>query len=447
MKKILYLCIVLLLCFSSYTICANAQDYDTIKVGLYYGDTAKASVGISVSAGVRYGRFENSQFVEEGVLEGTDFTIAAHSASSVIINDAQVCETYASNLCLMPIEGNIAIDGHMYRGGVIFTNASDTAMCVINVLTMDEYLYGVVGNEVSSSWNPELLKAQAICARGFGVSNYNKHASLGFNVCATTNCQVYRGVSSESPSVIDAVDATRGQIVTYEGEIAETLFYSSSGGHTANVKNVWGSSIPYLMGVEDPYESESVPRHKWEATLTLSEIGEVMKSKDIAIGDVVSLEAKNDETGRAYELTVHGTEGSHTFIRQNTYSPFYSKGVLSQKYTLIPVGENSKTLYCVNYSKVKSALASKNAIDAKGNIASVGKEFSIISGKGKETYTSGSVTAYTFSGGGWGHGVGMSQYGAKGMADAGFTYDEILSHYYPGTELTTFYEEVSNENQ
>ena len=85
-------------------------------------------------------------------------------------------------------------------------------------------------------------------------------------------------------------------------------------------------------------------------------------------------------------------------------------------------------------------------MDSDGNKTTLDGDFAIISADGKETYDSGDITSYTFVGGGWGHGVGMSQYGAMGMADAGFTYDEILYHYFPGTELTNIYE-VSDENQ
>ena len=186
--------------------------------------------------------------------------------------------------------------------------------------------------------------------------------------------------------------------------------------------------------MEDPYESEDTPRHTWTATLTNAEIADALRQNGTDIGDLISLSALTDETGRTYELTAVGTLGTHTLKRQSTYSPFYSKGVLSQKFTIAPVTTGSRTLYAISKAP-KNVLSSYTAINSAGIKANISSGFSIISAKGKDTYTSGTVTGYTFSGGGWGHGVGMSQYGAKGMADSGFTYDAILSHYYPGTEI------------
>ncbi len=433
MKKLL-LTLSVFVCILCCSVSVHASDYDNIKVGLYYGDTAKNLVNISVSQGISYGYHDGSSHIETGTLNGNEFTVSASSGSTVTINDSLVLETGGSNLSVMPLEGNIKIEGSEYRGGALFTNASDTALCVINILPLEEYLYGVIASEMPSSWNIEALKAQALCARGFVVSNFNKHSSYGFNVCATTNCQVYKGVSAETQSTINAVDQTKGQVVTYEGKIIESLFYSSSGGYTANAKNVWGSSIPYLSGVEDPYESKDAPRHSWSATLTNEEIADALRQNGTDIGDLISLSALTDETGRTYELTAVGTLGTHTMKRQGTYSPFYSKGVLSQKFTIAPVTTGSRTLYAISKSP-KNLLSSYTAINSLGIKSNLSGGFSIISANGKDTYTAGTVTGYTFSGGGWGHGVGMSQYGAKGMADSGFTYDAILSHYYPGTEI------------
>ncbi len=433
MKKLL-LTAMTLVCIFSYTLCARAGEYDNIKVGLYYGGSAKNSVNISVSPGISYGYHDGTSHIETGTLNGNEFVISAVSASSVAINGSLIVETGGSNLSVVPMSGNIKIDGKEYRGGALFTSASDTTLNVMNVLPIEEYLYGVIASEMPSSWNLEALKAQALCARGFAVSNFNKHSSEGFNVCATTNCQVYNGVSAETQSTINAVDETRGQVVMYDGKVIESLFYSSSGGYTANVKNVWGSSIPYLSGVEDPYESEDTPRYSWSATLSNAEIADALRANGTDIGELVSLSALTDETGRTYELTAVGTLGTHVMKRQATYTPFYSKGVLSQKFTISPVTAGGRTLYAISKAP-KNVLSSYTAINSAGIKTNISSGFSIISAKGKDTYTSGTVTGYTFSGGGWGHGVGMSQYGAKGMADSGFTYDAILAHYYPGTTI------------
>ena len=439
MKKVILTFVILFTLILTTSLYASAQDYDTIKVGLYYGETAKNSVTINVDEGLSYGYHDGTTHREVGTLWGQSFTIAAYSDTEVIINDSQIVNS-AENFSLMPIGGNISVEGSAYRGGIIFENEEENLLTVINILPLEHYLYGVIASEMPSSWNIEALKAQAVCARGFAVSNYNKHTSLGFNVCATTNCQMYGGIPSECEAVIEAVDSTCGLVVTHEGEIIESLFYSASGGHTANVKNVWGSYIPYLSGVPDPYEPEDAPRHTWSATLTLDDIQEVLDKNDIDIGTVESLEVLNDETGRAYELTVYGTEDSYTFKRQQTYSPFFDKGVKSQKYTISPISSSTSKKFFVMGADETLRTSKFSAVSSNGKTVSLGNTFSVVSSNGTQTITAGdSAGGYLFTGGGYGHGVGMSQYGAKGMADLGHTYDEILAYYYPGTEIDSLY--------
>lgn len=416
----------------------NASEYDTIKVGLYYASTAKSTVSIKVDTGISYGYHDGTSHIELGQLALTELTFRATDQNQVIINEVQTFTGENGNISIVPLEGNITINDKEYRGSVLLTNVSAGSMYIINLVTLEEYLYGVVPNEVSSSWDSDALKAQAVCARGFAVSNYNKHESYGFNVCATTNCQVYGGVASEKDSTTKAVDDTMGEVVMYEDKPIESLFFSSSGGHTANVKNVWGSSIEYLSGVPDPYEPEGSPRHSWSATLTLNEIETALKASNIDVGTVTELSAVNDETGRICELTVKGTSGTKTLTRGSAYAPFVSYGVISQKFTLIPASTGGRELYAITETGTKK-LSGYSVIDSTGKIKALNSGFCMQTPYGPEAYVGGDVTGYTFSGGGWGHGVGMSQYGAMGMANEGFTYEEILAHYYPGTYIDTLY--------
>ncbi len=418
--------------------CANASEYDTLKVGLYYGSTAQSTVTISSDSGISYGYYDGTSHIEVGQLAIPELTFRAISANQVIINETQVFESLNGNVSVVPLTGHIKINGKKYRGSALLTNISEGSMYILNLVSTEEYLYGVVPNEVPSSWDEDALKAQAVCARGFVVSNFNKHSSYGFNVCATTNCQVYGGMANECASTNKAVDDTYGEVVMYEGKPIESLFFSSSGGHTANVKNVWGSSISYLSGVEDPYEPENSPRHSWSATLSLLEIENALKTSNINVGTVKNLNAKSDETGRVYELTITGTNGTHTLTRTSTNSPFVSYGVISQKFSVIPVTDGGRELYALTGTK-KSKLSGYNAVDGNKKVTAVADEFYIQNAYGPQKYTGGTLSGYTFNGGGWGHGVGMSQYGAMGMANAGFVYEEILAHYYPGTELGTIY--------
>lgn len=418
--------------------CVNATDYNNIKVGLYYGSSAKSSVTITSEGGISYGTHTGSAHMETGRLDGTEFTFRALSSTQIIINESVTVETGGSNLSISPLAGHLRLNGKGYRGGIILTGTASGAMDVINVLSLEEYLYGVIPNESPSSWDADALKAQAVCARGFAVTNINKHASLGFNVCTTTNCQVYGGLDSETASTNNAVDATRGQVMMHDGKPIESLFYSSSGGHTANVKNVWGSSVSYLSGVPDPYEPENSPNHSWSVTLSLEEIESALASSGINVGNVLSLDAKTDVDGRTYELTVTGTNGTHTLKRGSTYAPFASKGVIGQKFTISPISAQSEPLYAAHIYG-KAVLAGRAALDAYGQTDTLSDGFYVMSADGVQYYASGEPIGYTFTGGGWGHGVGLSQYGAMGMANAGFNYVEILTHYYPGTTLGSLY--------
>ena len=440
LKKLLLLMIFTLSMVICCAVGASAAEYDTLKVGLYYGSTAQNSININVDSAISYGYYDGEVHIEMGQLELTDLTFRACGENQVIINEVQVVIGENANISIVPLEGNIKINGKEYRGSVLLTNVTGSSMNVLNLISLEEYLYGVVPNEVPAKWHEEALKTQAVCARGFAVSNFNKHASLGFNVCATTNCQVYGGVSNEHEATTKAVDDTRGQVVFYEGEPIESLFYSSSGGHTANAKNVWGSSISYLSGVPDPYEPEDSPRHSWSATLTLEEIEDALAARNINVGAVTELVCLNDETGRAYELTIKGTEGTHTLTKTSTNSPFVSHGVISQKFTVIPITTGGKQLYAVS-SKGTKSIGGYSVIYGNGKTKTIDSAFYMQTPYGPEPYVGGGdITGYTFSGGGWGHGVGMSQYGSMGMANAGFTYEEILAHYYPGTELGELYQ-------
>lgn len=393
LKKLLFTFITMLTILLSCTIFAEASQYSKIKVGLYYGSNAKNSVSIHFDHGFSYGYFDGENHIEQGRLTGTDFTFRAITSTKIVINEVQVFDTQGINMSIVPVGGNITLDGTEYRGSIVLTNISDSKMMVMNVLHLEEYLWGVVPGEMPSSWDHQALKAQAVCARGFAVSNFNKHISSGFNVCATTNCQVYKGASAETEATTKAVNETYGKVVTFNGEPIESLFFSSSGGYTANAKNVWGGYVEYLQGVPDPYEPADAPNHSWNVYMSLSEIKTALANYGVNVGTVWGFQLTEDETGRVYKLRIDGSEGSKTLTYGSTCAPFVPYGVISPNYDAIACYDPA----------------------------------------------TGLLIGYHFYGGGWGHGVGLSQYGAKGMADAGFYYRDILKHYYPGTEIGTIY--------
>jgi stage II sporulation protein D len=168
--------------------------------------------------------------------------------------------------------GKITIAGHgTYRGALetVPTESEAGSLNIVNALAIEQYVKGVMSNEVPPSWPTEELKAHAVATRSIAISG--DVDGNGFDLYSDTRSQVYEGLESEYARTNDAVDATRGQVVMYGGEIAQTLYSACSGGHTESAVNVFGSPVPYLVGVPDPYDYHC-PLHKWTLEFTGPEI-------------------------------------------------------------------------------------------------------------------------------------------------------------------------------
>jgi len=333
-----------------------------------------------------------------------------------------------------------AIATKEYRGGMRFSISEDGTLNAINIVDTEEYLYSVISREMSPSWPKEALKAQAVCARNYVAQNKNKHKNYGFDLCDSVCCQAYAGTSSEAEGSYAPVDETKGKLLCYGNEIAEVFYCSSIGPTTEDVKYVWGSNYPYLTSVENPYEDyENVYNGTWENTLTKERATEIMKTKGYGIGDVTEIKAlEYSPNGRVIRLLIKGTVGEKIFEREACRTIF-SEVTLSQMYTISGGGESKKAKISVigadgnlsDISDVTVISGNNEKIQLKNNFTVKGYEAS----KNYTPVSSGDSSAYTFSGIGWGHGIGMSQYGAKAMAEAGLSYEDILTHYFKGCEV------------
>jgi stage II sporulation protein D len=168
--------------------------------------------------------------------------------------------------------GTIAIEGRTYRGVLeVVPTASDTgSLNAVNALPVDQYVKGVIPNESPPSWPQAELRAQAVASRSFALTA--GVGGNGFDLYNDTRSQVYEGLESETATSNAAANATKGQVVTYGGEIAETLFSACSGGHTESIQNVFfGPPVPYLVGVPDPYDG-ACPLHSWKLEFSGPEI-------------------------------------------------------------------------------------------------------------------------------------------------------------------------------
>lgn len=320
----------------------------------------------------------------------------------------------------------------VYRGALEILRQKTSDMTLINVLPTEEYLYGVVPEEIGASSPVEALKAQAVAARTYTLNTLSKYSHLKFNLCTTTYTQVYKGYSAEKSTTNKAVDDTKGEIVTYNNKPAAVFYFSSSGGKTEDVKNVWGSEgYPYLVSVDDPYESGKSWHYNWQVSYTAQKISEIMTSRGFKLGKILAVYiTKRSEAGRATELVVKGSNDQRIYTNGNTRS-FLS---LDSQWFDITTDSDVPVL-AEDGSFLNTQLSGKKVMTSSGlktiNVSSI----STISSDNVKNIVPSVPTTYTFTGKGWGHGIGMSQEGAKGMADAGFTYDEILTHYFPGTKV------------
>ncbi|MCX7710851.1 MAG: SpoIID/LytB domain-containing protein [Clostridia bacterium] len=333
------------------------------------------------------------------------------------------------------------LNSQSYRGEMEFKRVSGSDMTAINVLNVDEYLYGVVPSEVGSKTGTpfEAMKAQAVVSRTYILNSLGRHGSMGFDLCTTEHCQVYKGISAETPNTNSAVDATKGEVVMYNNQLAQVFYSSSNGGNTELVKNVWNPKVdlPYIKSFQDKYD----PADSWEVTLTADQIRNLTKDKVGNILNVVVL--KTSDSQRVVELKIQGERGEIPYSREECRTIF---GLPSQLFSINgssnPVNSPSLSFKLNGKSVMtKDGLKRINLLDEaikviKGDgIKLVSEVLKVAAPPANTNTTTTTSGVFKFSGKGRGHGIGMSQKGAISMAGTGATYRQILEYYFPGTEI------------
>ncbi|MBQ9486653.1 MAG: SpoIID/LytB domain-containing protein [Selenomonadaceae bacterium] len=279
---------------------------------------------------------------------------------------------------------HVMINGKDYFGGVKILKRGST-MTVINIAPVEEYLRGVLPKEMIQSWPLEALKAQAVAARTCVQKNSEKHKADGYELCATTHCQVYSGV--ETFATTDrAVAETRGEVLFHGGRTVDAPFHADSGGMTESAANVWGGNVAHLKAVAE----EMKHTQAWTVKFTVYDFSSRMGS---AFGTV-------------------------------------------QKFILTPLTLGKSANDRSTSGRVKSAqiVGSKKTVTMRGD--EMRRKFSLPSTLFHVSIIGNEVV---FTGYGKGHGVGLSQYGAKAYAEKGWKYDKILAHYYQGATLKKLY--------
>jgi stage II sporulation protein D len=289
-----------------------------------------------------------------------------------------------------------------YRGSLEF-RAAPEGLTAINTLPLEEYLFGVVPNEMYALWPVEALKAQAVVARSYVLAQMGSYNQQGFDVLATQASQVYRGIDSENPLTTQAVCLTKGEILTYGGRPVDAVFHSSSGGFTENSEEVWKNSLAYLRGKPDPYDLNE-KHYNWLVSYTQEQLKQQLASK------------KQWRQGDKYIEQVNFKEITDLVELERT-----SSGARVKRLAVCGIGPDDQELKVEIYN----ADAVRTLLGLKSAFFTLEKTFS----------AEQKLERVTFRGNGWGHGVGMSQYGALGMAKQGFNYRDILLYYYPGVDL------------
>ena len=300
----------------------------------------------------------------------------------------------------------VTVNNKRYRGSLII-QPHKAGLTVINRVSLEDYLRGVVPKEMPTDWAKEALKAQAVAARTFTLYNRadRKHTKEGFDVCATTDCQVYSGISVETTSSDNAIKATRGQILTYSNEPICSVFHAASGGFTENSEDVWKVTVPYLRAVDD--STEQSPYAEWQTQISIEDFSDTIAKQYKDIGTIKEIDVSNFPQG----LKKNSKPKSIKFIGSDNKSVELTA---TQIRSMLGLKSNNFSLELIQDKK-------KITNDKKLKITSPDKTILQINGKGL------------------GHRLGMSQWGAKALADKGQNYKQILQHYYTDVKLKTIY--------
>lgn len=345
-------------------------------------------------------------------------TISANKGTSIGIRGGKIAingKAIDTVVTLKPTNSDapFLFEGKGYRGGLTL-RANNGTMMVINSVPLEEYLYGVVPQEVVPSWPAAALEAQAVAARTYALHTMEQNKGKLYDVSNSTDHQVYSGVSGEYQATTNAVNKTKGVVMLYNQRPINALFHSDGGGYTEDSVNVWGNDIPYLKGVKD--FSTGTSTSNWTVTTSRQALESKLNAASKGVGKLKSI-----------QLTPLGKPGQQTSDR----------GVSGRIKSATFIGTSGKTT--VDGDSLRSILGLKSTLfdfyvnhnPAKGT------------GKAYHNFTGNNDTVY-IKGHGWGHGLGMSQWGAAEMAkratpgDANY-YQTILRHYYSGITLKKMY--------
>lgn len=277
----------------------------------------------------------------------------------------------------------IQVGKKKYRNAIQVLKNPTGSLTVVNEVDVEDYLKGVLPWEANPEWSEEALKAQAVVSRTYAIFKNIENKDFPFTLSSDVGSQVYGGKTIEQPSTNRAVDETRGEILTYRGKIFPAFFHSTCGGRTTRADTQWKvESHPSLRGVECLF-CQGSKYYSWKAEFSASEVQDLLAKKDHPVSDVRAILPKDvDLSGRPRFFVIKHAGGFLT----------------------------------LSANELRLILGSDRMRSTMVQIDKMGNEF-------------------LFRGRGWGHGVGMCQFGAKHLAELGYRYPDILRYYFPDSEI------------
>ncbi len=318
-----------------------------------------------------------------------------------------------------------------YLGNMTF-DVYEGKIRAINTLPIEQYLYGVVPHEMSNLFPVDALKAQAVCARGYVSAKVSQNLKRAYDILDTSEDQVYRGYASKNTRAIAAVDATAGQVLTYEGDIIESFYSASNGGQTEKTGNVWSTDYPYYINADDPFDLLNASSIEEKSFIPAEFSDETLKLMDANV--LLALEnAAYNAAGREVKLlqTVGVTPKSPTY---DVPSRCYTEADVTLVVSFTEDGQEKTgqltvtlTLDQMRFGSFQNQIGSLNA--RKTRLRMRGAEPGVYRANGAN------YKGYFLTERRYGHGVGLSQRGAQERARFGQPYADILSFYYANTDL------------
>lgn len=437
MKKssfsIFLICVVLLFM----TIVVQASPQPLVRVGLWNGQQSVV-VGSSGAYSVETEQ-EQPKWAE---FKAGEKIVIAWQQNGMTVNGKAL---RGQTLYLRSNVENVRweVNRKKYRGDIVVRpTTGKNGLTVINEVLMEEYLYGILGKEISAGWPAEAAKAQAVAARSYALNlmlSGDRHRQDGYDLCATVHCQVYGGADAEAPDMIQAVTATKGIAAYYNGQPIHAYFHSSSGGHTEDSENVWSSALPYLRGVAD-VDAEA-PGSSWEKRFTARALETLLTQKGKGVGVLKSLELSSltkpgtdrTESGRVRQLQIAGDKRSLSLsgVQMRSLLDLPSALFDIRVVRAVPseLDVSVETSYGTTVEKKMPVSLKEPAESGRWNdpasihrIIRPADDIVIFNGRGR------------------GHGVGMSQWGARLLAEKNkYEYKQILQYYYQGITLKKAY--------